>query len=482
MTVKYNNLPVGNAQNLITFTDIPNIVSVEEPQEGTNTVYQLKFKDNWGSSISTPWYMTINADTIRSVSNYADAINKNFLYTPNTNDNKITAMTVANALRNSPNVFSSWRIEYTGGTDLYLYCREIGNNSFTSFQTNMPNTIYELNMIQQGSGSGTQQKVGVDLYQGNDYLTTLTKNFYNGYCGFDMSPLLTTIAEEGKSVPYTLKVWTVDGSGNYTALSTIGTNYISQGYMTNLGNKYLSLGNNIVIAQNIDRGGVKIEDNKSTLYVYGNTILLSVYALTSREETFTIKYKNNAYEDIYTSTLIKNIDVSQSKLVDLTFNLHDSYYRQASYIDIYINSTYQTIRYYVIKPMKATEYYQRICWRNSYGGVSFFDFTGSRTEVKNLEVTTYNKNIFDYYTSQMNELEKVYDAQVNYTVTMKSHIVSKDGSYIFNDLMQSPMIWTYVDGAEQAIIIEDVAVNEIDTNNIFEASVKYRYSMPPSII
>jgi hypothetical protein len=82
----------------------------------------------------------------------------------------------------------------------------------------------------------------------------------------------------------------------------------------------------------------------------------------------------------------------------------------------------------------------------------------------------------------MNELEKVYDAQVNYTVTMKSNIVSKDGSYIFNDLMQSPMIWTYVDGAQQAIILEDVAINEIDTNNIFEASVKYRYSMPPSII
>ena len=482
MTVKYNNLPVGDAKNLITFTDIPNIVSVEESQSGTCTIYQLNFKGEWTSTLTTPWYIKID-DTIRSVSSYADALNKNFLYKTSGNDNKVTAMTVANALRNCPNVLSSWRIEYTGGTDVYLYNREIGQNLFENFETNMPSSIFECNVIQQGSGtSGIKNKIGVDLYLGNDYQTTLTKYFYNGYCGFDVSPVLATYAEEGKSKPYSLKVWKTDENGNYTPLNTISTNYISQGYMVNLGNKYLQLGNKLLIAQNMHRGTTKSQDNESDLYVYGNSILMSVYRLTSGQETFTITYKNSAFDNIHSEQVVKTIDVTNSKLVDLTFNLNEEYFAQASYVDIYVNSTYETIRYGVIKPKKATEYNQRVCWRNSYGGISFFDFTGSRTETKNLEVTTYNKNIYDYYTSQMDELEKIYNSQVNYSVSIKSHIVTKDGSYIFNDLMQSPMIWTYVDGAQQAIILEDVAINEIDSNDIYEATIRYHYSMPMSII
>ena len=136
----------------------------------------------------------------------------------------------------------------------------------------------------------------------------------------------------------------------------------------------------------------------------------------------------------------------------------------------------------MIKPVKATEYYQRILWRNSYGGISFFDFTGQKSETREAEIQTYQKNIFGYYTDQLNELEKVYDNQINYSVTLKSHLFENDGKYIFNDLMQSPFVWTEINGEKYAIIIDSVNVDEVDKNNIYEASVKYRYSQEPSLI
>jgi hypothetical protein len=129
-----------------------------------------------------------------------------------------------------------------------------------------------------------------------------------------------------------------------------------------------------------------------------------------------------------------------------------------------------------------TEGCNRILWRNSYGGISFFDFTGHKSETRKLETKTYNKNIYNYYTNPKNELEMVYDADVEYEVTLKSHLFNKDSVYVFNDLMQSSEIWTRVNQEDYAIILESVSVDETDNNDIYEATIKYRYSQKPSLI
>ena len=99
-------------------------------------------------------------------------------------------------------------------------------------------------------------------------------------------------------------------------------------------------------------------------------------------------------------------------------------------------------------------------------------------------IVTYNyeKNIFDYYTDDMNELTKIYDNKVEYVVSLKSHLFEHDGKYIFNDLIQSPLVWTEINGQKYAIIIDSVSVDETDRNNIYEATVRYKYSAEPSLI
>ena len=252
--------------------------------------------------------------------------------------------------------------------------------------------------------------------------------------------------------------------------------------MCNQGEKCFQLGNDIILAANYNRGEPKSSgDNRTTLYVYQNTIPLSIYKNTNGSVGIDIYYLNTAYNVLNSEDY--NVTVAgDSKLKNITIPLNQEYFSSATYVDIVFEDTGARYRYNVIKPLKATEYNQRILWRNSYGGISFFDFTGARTESRNLDTKTYQKNIYDYYTASMNELDKVYDNDVEYTVSLKSHLIDGDGRWLFNDLLQSPMVWTTENGESYAIILSSVNIEETDRNDIYEITIKYKYSMKPSII
>ena len=110
-------------------------------------------------------------------------------------------------------------------------------------------------------------------------------------------------------------------------------------------------------------------------------------------------------------------------------------------------------------------------------------------------MSTYQKNIFGYYDSTRkdyrngsavnvpyNELNKAYDNKVEYSVTLKSHLFEEDGKYQFNDLIQSSEVWTEINGEFYEILLDSVSVEEQSQNNIYEATVRYRYGQLPSIL
>ena len=173
----------------------------------------------------------------------------------------------------------------------------------------------------------------------------------------------------------------------------------------------------------------------------------------------------------------------------MTFPLTSLYpygqaFRDSYYIDIQLGgSATNKLRYRVIKPLKAAEYCQRILWRNCYGGISFFDFTGGKTIENNITTNTYQKQNFDYYDYDIytrNELDKPYNIDVKTTYTLKSHLMDADGRWIFNDLLLSKKVWTNINGESYIIIIDSINVDETDNNNIYQATVKFHFSMSPS--
>jgi hypothetical protein len=134
-------------------------------------------------------------------------------------------------------------------------------------------------------------------------------------------------------------------------------------------------------------------------------------------------------------------------------------------------------RFNVIKPLKATEYFQRVQWRNEYGGISFFDFTGARSETDNVDIETYEKNIFDYHDIDAFERKRIYRNDYKKSVKLTSHLMEEDGKWIFNSLMKSKKVWTTVNGKVYYIIPKNIEVNEDQNyNNIYTATLTYEYS------
>ena len=477
MELTYNGIGQSNATNLVTFTDIPNILKLTDSATNRNCIVSLSFSGNMSNfPTSNVASITLFGETITGVRTYNEAINKNFYMSSSPIS---VAASVAKALRNCPGVVSMFTVEHSDD-EVELRARNSGQllSQYSGYYSSTLNNYINLTGYDGSSSSLNGALVSVDvLYSGGRYVTTLEKSFYNGECAFNLSPVLATMAEIGHTVAYALRVSYVK-DGTYSLVGTISNNYIAQGYMVNQGMKYIPLGAGTEIAQNMSRGKDRGVYNNSLLYLYADTIPLSLYASNAGSGGITISYKNSAYEEFASNST--SYAVGSDRLVNTTVYLDRTNLDKAFYVDLIVGG--KTIRYNVIKPVKATEYYQRISWRNSYGGVSFFDFTGQKTETRSVEIETYQKNIFGYYTDPMNELEKVYDNKITYNVTLKSHLFENDGKYIFNDLMQSPEVWTEINGEKYAIIIDSVSVDEVERNDIYEASVKYHYSQEPSLI
>lgn len=483
MQIKLNNLE--EPANLITFTDIPNILKVISEAYGTYATMTFTLSGNLASSTTSDgqWYLTFMGDTITNVIDPANAINKNFYVN---SSNISTAASMTRALRNCPIIAANFNVQHDGNS-VILTAKGSGpvwSRMQNYLQYNLPSSNFT-SVGEDGTSYSelAGKRIDVDIYtmdaSGRKYVTTLEKNYYGDEAAFNLSPVLATLAEYGRANPYTLKISSIV-DGNYELLGTLDENYISIGYMCNQGNKYLD-NSFFNVAQNYSRGKGQDADNNTLLYVYAPSIPISFYAGNLGGMTINVDYLGSDYQVLSSTTTTWRNSDSSKKLWDLDIPLNTYSFAHSFYIDVSLG-TNAKIRYNVIKPLKATEYYQRIQWRNSYGGVSFTDWTGEKTETRDLTVQTYQKNIFDYYTDRKNELEKIYDNQVKYTVTLKSHLFENDGKYIFNDLLQSSSVWTTINGQDYAIIIESLSVDETDQNNVYEATVKFRFSQEPSLI
>ena len=460
----YNGLT--NPTNLITFSDIPNILKVTDTNTGTYATITITV----GNGTVTPtsdgeYYINMFGNTITNALS-PQTLNKSFYIAPTANS---TAAYIARALRNCPNIVANFSINHVGST-IVLKAYDFGAKlSALNFNTNL-SIVTETHTDGTSSSSLDRALIDVNMYVDGNYVTSLEKNFYDGEVAFNLSPFLTTISEVGKTVPYSMTVTSLK-DGVYGEVGVMGTNNASVGYMVNQGQKYL-IPSDITFAQNVMRN-----DKQMTLYVYEPTINLSCY-MTANTRLLTIKYLDSAFNEIATQK--ERIVKGDSLLKDVEIELDAENFNQAFYIDVFYDEN-NYFRYTVIKPIKAAEDVQRVYWRNSYGGVSFFDFTGQRSETRDVEVETYEKSIFDYYESTENVQKKVYSNEVEYEVSLTSHLIDKDGKYIFNDLIQSSKVWTVVNGETYDIIIKSVDADEVQ-NDVYQMTLKYNYSQPTTSI
>lgn len=473
MQITYN--AEANPSNIITFNDIPNILKVEDSSGGTYARLTLSFNSVMVASGNNQYNITFLGEAVTNTIEPANAKNRHFYIGSTTSS---IAASVAMAMRNCTKVSANYTIQHASN-QVILTARGIGaqwpDGITNNFSTNIPQANMSWAAIDGTAESSLNgSSIMVDVYSNGNYITTLQKIWWRGEAAFNLSPLLSTMVKPLYVTPYTVKVSGYK-DGILTTLGSLGENYATVGYMTNQGMKYLD-NSYLQVAQNIQRGESNPEcENSSVLYVYEPSIPISFYNGNAGRMYITIDYLNSAFEIEDTEQVQWQNTDSTKKLWHQELILTERYFANAYYVDVTLGNI--KVRYKSIRPFTMTEDCTRLKWVNSYGGVDFFDMTGSKTTGNTLEQSTYQKGIFDYYTTDEYGVERQYSNDVEETVTLKSHLLEKDGTYIFNDLMKSPLIWVEENNVKRVILLDSVNVEELQQNNdVFEATVKFKYS------
>ena len=472
--IYYNN--VSSPSNMLTFTDIPNILKVSQPISGSKAVFYFDFEGNLQQSVTadSQYYVTFLGETVSNVMNPRDAKNKRFYIS---GDKDGTAMSFARALRNCGSIAADFNIIHNGKT-VTLYAKTIGqkwSNIANYIQRNIPTDKLTTHGVDGNASSAfLGGKIDVNIfsagtYSNDAYVTTLEKNFYGDECAFDMSPVLATFSDFGKTTPYLLSLDLIREDGEWQALGSV-TGNTTIGYHANQSDKYkYAQGAQMLLNKNRGTNGTMI------LYTYNNVIPYSVLCgIDTGGWNVAVSVKDSAFNEVY-SYASTSRRTSSNMIIDTSETIPHTAMTSGYYVDITVGT--QTTRFNIIKPLKATEYYQRILWRNEYGGISFFDFTGSRSESDSVDIETYEKNIFDYHDNNEFERKMIYKNDYKKTVSLTSHLLEEDGKWIFNSLMRSKKVWTTINGKTYYIIPKSIDVQEDQTyNNIYTVKLTYEYS------
>lgn len=470
MKITYNGLTSPN--NYITLNSIPNILSIEATNvQGSKAELTINIVNLSGINMNAEYTININGTIIKSST--TDPTNKRFYITSANGevDRVAVASSIVRALRASSLVnYNIYQVNNNGTltSTIKIVSKEIGQQYTISFETNLGSAITYQNYL----GSTTDEFVGkqicVDIYNDDQYVTTLEKAYYKNRIDFNISQVLTTISRYDFLTPYKMIIYSKSGTRT-NSIGYIGGNYSAMGYMCNQGRKFLDLRNNI-LAQNVSRGTQTGVYNKSVLYVFNPSIPFSLYS-SDANVSLDIQYLDASGSAFRNETYTAQVF---NKFVNIDIPLTVEFFNRAYYIDVDIPYV-GNVRYNVIKPLDATSRCQRVYYHNSYGGTSFFDFTGQITENHKTDNDTYTKNILNYYRDNTLEATKIYNKENEIIVTMKSHLMESSARWQFNDLLGSYDVWTNINGVDYKIIVTDCKVDET-TTGVWEATVTYTYS------
>lgn len=461
-TITYDNL--GTTEGLVTFSHVPNIIKIEEAAyDGVKASLQLTFSASAlaGQNGQT---ITVGTEVITSVDTLQSAVNRNFYIS---NDNSATAYSVMRALRACPALsagYDIWMADYDGAS-VTVRAKDYGPKYNIEYGSTLPaNSLTVVKTDGSLYNSSSLESYSVDIFSGGDYITTLTKNAINDVQHFDVSPVLATLTDYGRLVPYELKIHGATSDCQVAALADF-SGYACYGYRLRGSADYLNVGYSCAIAA-----------KDMTRYLYTPIIDFSVINFSQVRWTAVIRYMDSAGGRIGGAETV-NLEVGQG-LSDIRLSLSPTRTMQSYRVEVETPAGVQS--YKVIKPLKAAPSSQRIWWRNEYGGISFFDFTGQRTEKRSLSETDYQPSYYDYYDQSVKRLDMTFSRDVETSISLTSHLIGGEGLDIFRSLDSSHYVWTRTEGKDRLILITDMSINQIsDVDDTYTVTITYRYSMRP---
>lgn len=490
---------VSNAKDMICFTDCPSILTIDNKGATGNKASATIDVNNLSTLDDTKeYYIEINGARITSTFDINKAVNRTFYLTKSNtiNDRLLVAQKIVQAMSNVPEFISIYAISQRQSSGSMVPSIIIGapvwgakyNLTITHNLGSTLNPVITPGRNSDPLASGKNNQIYVDIYSADKrigteesswigyQITTLSKEYIENSVSFDLSPVLATLPDRHEVWQWKAVLFAVNDQV-MTNIGSIGSNYISKGYLVNQGGTFIPQFSGIKVAMNVQRGTPKSTYNKTLLYVAENIIPIT---LITTYRTSSVPIKVNYLNSSLTTLRTDNVTVTTDKnLVTEYICLDEPTFNNSTYIDLVLTDI-GTIRYNVIKPLNYKSSNTRIYWDNSYGGISFFDFTGESTSVRKVTNDTYRKQYFDYYSTTTKEGKVIYNKQIENTYTVKTHLIKLDGTYYLNDLLNSKRAWTTINGVEYCIIITNVQIDETNIDGVYEGTVTYQLSLTDS--
>ena len=205
---------------------------------------------------------------------------------------------------------------------------------------------------------------------------------------------------------------------------------------------------------------------QGTLYTYDGNITFSY--IGSGEIACTVKTRDSAFNVIDSDSY----DFEAVGLTDCNFDVSGLMTGDTFYIDLELPDDV-LLRYNVIKPSRMSEGKTRVLFRNSMGGLAFFDFTGLENKKNAISYETYRDegSSYGYYNDGLryDRIKTLTQNDIEYS--LKSHIVKKDSLFIFEDMAKSG--WVVID--DEMIIVTDITYSE-QGYDTYIVELKYKKS------
>lgn len=422
-------------------------------------------------------------------------------------DNELACVnSIVRALRNVPYIAANYNVWFDDNedgsmaNDLYIEAKKPGAEYNLPLSSDL-NTVGQNTFARIRNGAsnddmlqGNDNRITVDLYTyvnqteigdvpdptEREYITTLEKNYSGQPVTFNLTPVLSTLVKEGEMKQYCCTLYGFS-NGKMKVSHITEPCFITPGYQVNQSEPFIGTFTSCFFAQNVSRGDERDQFNKTYLYIYQPMLEFSLYVKNNVQSlSSTISFINSAGESIYTFIYPLNHGGFGNSLCNYQIPLSESYFNSSNYIDITIQGI-GTVRYNVIKPINATDErdFERIHWYNEYGGISFMDFTGERTEQRKEDIELYTKQNFDFYTEDGRELTKVYSKKIPITVKHKTHNIDVNGKWLLFSLQNSSVAWTERNGQKYYIHIDDLEIKEAsNASHIYTGTITYSFSYP----
>lgn len=509
MELTYNGLT--SCRDIVCLTGVPNLITYTGSSTVNNKAKYTIILERLGDvDVTATYHIHLGDYQIASVPELEMAGGSNF-WMPSVESyaNRLACCnSIVRAWRNVPYIAANFNIwledddDATMQPQVWIEAKKPGSTYNLRISSDFPEANNTFTRTVDGSTNddmlqGNDNKITCDVYRytvqtkigenpnpdNREYLTTLEKNYAGKPVTFNVSPVLSTIVKDGEMEQY---CFTIYGFSNGQLKFSHMTEpcYITPGYQVNQSEPFIGTFTNRFFAQNVSRGDERDQFNKTYLYIYGSTLPFSLYVKNGITQTeCTVNYINSAGGTIASRQYSVWSTDSTNSLNHFSIQLDEDNFKRSNYIDLVIPDI-GTIRYNVIKPINAADEreFERIEWYNEYGGISFMDFTGERTETRKEEIELYSKQNFDFYSADGRENTRVYSKKIPITIKHKTHNIDVNGKWLLFSLQNSSVAWTTINGQKYYIHIEDLEIKEAtNASHIFTGTITYSFSYPDLI-